>query len=615
MPDDSRFQNSALPPAAATKPASSFFSGLVPPDRPQAFVLAQIRRGYTGRVFGLMVLIAIVAIMESAQPFVIGALINAISGAISGQSSGTGAQTSPWLIFAILVGIWAAIPVIGRIYQAMHTRVLFRLRMRIFDELFTYLLGHAPRYFMDESTGNLAHKVRQIGNATIAWIETTCSVFTRIAVLLVVATVLAGRAAPILLVPFAVFLAVFLAAALIFARRCRPFAIDGARAGSAHAGRLADAISNWDAILSFARAPFERRLIEPFADRERTAGIKWRTELVKMRITLSGLNLLFLIAIAAVTLQRTLAGTMAVGDFVAIISVGALIAGYIVTMGDAILSVQEWYGQLADGLKTIAAPHEIEDVPMAVPLAVDRGAIAIENVTFKYPDRTPVFENLSLSIAPGERIGLVGPSGAGKSTLIRLIRRQFPLTEGRIAIDGQDIAGVTWNSLHENIAEVPQSPGMFHRSVRDNIAYGRLGASEEDIVAAAKLAHCHDFIAARDQGYDAVVGEKGMKLSGGERQRIAIARAFLKNAPILILDEATSSLDSEAEHLIQDGLMKLMEGRTVIAIAHRLSTIMSMDRIVVLDRGRIVEQGTHGQLLAADGTYARLWARQAGGFL
>jgi ATP-binding cassette subfamily B protein len=246
---------------------------------------------------------------------------------------------------------------------------------------------------------------------------------------------------------------------------------------------------------------------------------------------------------------------------------------------------------------------------------VSGGEIEMRDLAFAYADGTPVFENFNLSIAPGERIGLVGPSGAGKSTLIKILRRQFPLHAGEIRIDGQDITRVTWDSLHDAFAEVPPNPGMFHRSVGENIAYSRPDATAAEVVAAAKMAHCDTFIAARPAGYDSIVGEKGMKLSGGEKQRVAIARAFLKNAPILLLDEATSSLDSEAEHLIQDALLALMRGRTVIAIAHRLSTIMHMDRILVLDGGKIVEHGRHEDLLRAGGLYAKLWQRQAGGFI
>jgi len=232
-----------------------------------------------------------------------------------------------------------------------------------------------------------------------------------------------------------------------------------------------------------------------------------------------------------------------------------------------------------------------------------------------HPGRGGVLHGIDLHIAPGERVGLVGPSGAGKSTLVRLLRRQFEPQTGRILIDGQDIGHVTWDSLNEAIAEVPQMPGVFHRNVRDNIRYARPLAEPAEVEGAARQAHAHDFIAERDEGYDMIVGEQGIKLSGGERQRVAIARALIKDARILVLDEATSSLDSESEHLIQSALWTLVQGRTVIAIAHRLSTIAGMDRVVYLDTGRILEDGPHRELLANNGPYSRLWNRQMGGFI
>jgi len=246
---------------------------------------------------------------------------------------------------------------------------------------------------------------------------------------------------------------------------------------------------------------------------------------------------------------------------------------------------------------------------------VNVGDIRFEHVRFAHPDGKTVFEDLSRHIRPGEKVGLVGPSGAGKSTLVRLLRRQYEPQDGRIIIDGRDIAHVTWDSLNEAIAEVPQVPGVFHRAVRDNIRYARPDAQDEDVIRAAVDAYAHDFIQERSTGYGTIVGEQGIKLSGGERQRVAIARALVKDAKILVLDEATSSLDSESEHLIQEGLWNLMRGRTVIAIAHRLSTIAGMDRIVYLEAGQIIEEGPHRELLARGGAYARLWNRQMGGFI
>jgi ATP-binding cassette subfamily B protein len=306
---------------------------------------------------------------------------------------------------------------------------------------------------------------------------------------------------------------------------------------------------------------------------------------------------------------------MTAGDCIMVVSLATMIANQVWALSNRMLEFFEQYGILADSLDLVTQPHEIVNRVDATELQVTRGEIEYRQVYFAHADRTPVFEGLNVRIAGGEKVALVGPTGAGKSTFVRLLRRQFALDAGQIVVDGQDVSAVRLDSLNLAIGEVPQSPNLFHRSLRENIRYARPEATDAEVDDAARKAHCHEFIVRRAEGYDTIVGEQGVRLSGGERQRVAIARAFLKNAPVLVLDEATSSLDSETEHLIQEALFRLIEGRTVIAIAHRLSTIARMDRLIVLESGCIRESGTHAELLAAGGIYSQLWRRQSGGFL
>jgi ATP-binding cassette, subfamily B, multidrug efflux pump len=313
-------------------------------------------------------------------------------------------------------------------------------------------------------------------------------------------------------------------------------------------------------------------------------------------------------------------GAMSSGDAAAGLALVMRLVAMSGWVMQTVRGVFENVGVVQESMQTIARPHAIVDAPDATDLEVARGSVRFENVSFHYGREDGVLENFSLSIAPGEKVGLVGASGAGKSTIASLLLRLHDVEGGRILVDGQDIATVTQDSLRQQIAVVTQDTSLLHRSIRDNIAYGRPESSDDEIVRAARLAHAHDFILELEDdggrtGYDARVGERGVKLSGGQRQRIAIARVILKDAPILVLDEATSALDSEIEAAIQDALTTLMRGKTVIAIAHRLSTIAALDRLVVIDRGRIVEEGSHAELLRSSGLYARLWSRQSGGFL
>lgn len=308
------------------------------------------------------------------------------------------------------------------------------------------------------------------------------------------------------------------------------------------------------------------------------------------------------------------AGEATTGELVLILTLVSQVAYNLTTIGKIFDSFSQAFGEMEEGLNDIFVDHEIMDIPNAITLTTSKGQITFDRTTFSYDSET-VFEDLNLVIEPGQRVGLVGPSGAGKSTLVSLLLRQHNLNQGAILIDGQNIAEVTQDSLRANIALVPQEPMLFHRSIRENIMYGKPDASHEELVQAAERAQARDFIEALPEGYGTLVGERGVKLSGGQKQRVAIARAMLKEAPILVLDEATSALDSESEVAIQKALEELMEGKTVIAVAHRLSTLRKMDRILVIEAGKIVEDGTHETLTEAGGLYARLWNHQAGGFL
>jgi len=365
----------------------------------------------------------------------------------------------------------------------------------------------------------------------------------------------------------------------------------------------------------FARLHFEREFLDGFLETEVQAGRRtfWYMERVRWFQFTAAAMLKVGTVYYALTLWDS--GLIGVGDFTMSIGLALLIISDARNLTRRFLEFFEYVGNVANGVETIVQPHEIVDVPGALPLEISQGRIEFRNVCFGYEPGQPVFDGLNVIIEPGQRVGLVGFSGSGKSTFVSLMLRNYQLQSGLILIDGMDIQQVLLDSLHEQVSLIPQDPSLFHRSLKENIGYGRLAADDAAIEAAARMAHADEFIKVMPEGYDSLVGERGVKLSGGQRQRIAIARVMLKDAPILILDEATSSLDSVTELTIQENLDRAMGCKTVIAIAHRLSTIAHLDRILVFDQGRIVEDGGHDQLLAQQGVYYRLWTMQAGGFL
>lgn len=512
--------------------------------------------------------------------------------------------------------LWICVELSFRFSGILLAKIIPKFEAQVRMAMYSYVMRHSYNYFSNHFAGSISNKIADMSQSLTNILQLVSMLFLPVLLAISIAVYLFAQVQW----PFALILAgwiiVHMSICLLFARKCDDLSHKHAESRSELAGNIVDSLTNQNNVKLFARNQYEMQYISRFqkVEQEKHWQSLWYIEKMKIYLGIAAFLIagIFLNGFMIYSWQN---GWINAGEVIFIFNTSWNITMMAWLAGLELPNLFKEIGIAKQALTIIQAKHSIVDKPNAKELKVAKGDIIFDNVTFTHSPGLKLFQNKTVYIRAGEKVGLVGLSGSGKTSFINLILRHFDLENGKILIDGQDISEVTLDSLHRNIAMIPQDATLFHRSLIENIRYGLLEASDKEVIEAAKKAHCHDFIEKMPLQYESLVGERGTKLSGGQRQRIAIARAILKNAPILILDEATSALDSVTEKHIQEDLQLLMQGRTAIVIAHRLSTIANMDRILVFDHGQVVEEGSHDELLAMDGYYAKMWAMQAGGFL
>jgi ATP-binding cassette subfamily B multidrug efflux pump len=558
-----------------------------------------------------------VALTDSAVPWFMGRIVTLVT-TISPELFL--AETWPWLAGMAIIVLVARPCIVMLRYLITNQAIAAPFTGLIRWQSHFHVVRQSWAFFQNDFAGRISNRVMQTGPAVRQTLVASVTALWYVLVYGVTAIVMTASADVWLTLPILGWFAGYIALLWYFVPRLRDRSKISSEARSALMGRIVDSYTNILTVKLFARPRDEDNYVRDAVERHTDVFLRAQRLLTMFGTLLNVLNALLIAGAGAIALTLWRQGVLEVGAIAMVLPLTLQLTNMSRQIAVQITDLFEEIGIVQEGMITIAKPLQLVDPDGARMLEVHEGKISFEDVRFGYGRETGVLEGFSLTVRPGEKIGLVGRSGAGKSTVVNLLLRFFDLEGGRILIDGHDVSQTTQESLRAQISVVTQDTSLLHRSIRENIRYGRPEASEEEIIKAARLAHAEEFIAMLEdwrgrRGYDAHVGERGVKLSGGQRQRIAIARVILKDAPILVLDEATSALDSEIEAAIQQSLGTLMAGKTVIAIAHRLSTIARMDRLVVLDHGHIVEQGTHEQLLRANGHYAALWHRQSGGFI
>ncbi|MBL1418257.1 MAG: multidrug ABC transporter ATP-binding protein [Moritella sp.] len=590
------------------------------PEQPPQDLVAFCRyytRGFESPLLAMAILSAMIAILEVSLFGFMGQLVDWLSTHEPEHFLNDESANLIGLSVLILVGM----PLLVLLHSLiMHQTLLGNYPMSIRWLAHRYLLRQSVSFFQSDFAGRIATKVMQTALSVRETVMKLLDVLVYIAVYFMAMLVMIGQADMRLMLPMLAWLVGFIAIQLYFVPKLKKISTEQANARSMMTGRLVDSYTNITTVKLFSHNSREMVYAEEGMDEFLVTVHKQMRLVTGFTFCVELLNYLLLFGVAAMSIMLWLDASLSVG----IIAVAISLALRLNSMSKWIMweigGLFENMGTVIDGMNTLAKPIDIEDKPNAKPLTVSAGEIEFDNISFHYGESAGVIEKLNLKIKPGEKVGLVGRSGAGKSTLVNLLMRFHDVESGSIKIDGQNISDVQQDSLRGQIGMVTQDTSLLHRTIRENIMYGNPDASEAQLLQATKQACADEFISTLtdtfgNKGYDAQVGERGVKLSGGQRQRIAISRVLLKDAPILVLDEATSALDSEVESAIQDSLNELMDGKTVIAIAHRLSTIAAMDRLIILDEGRVVEQGSHQELLAKHGIYAKLWAHQTGGFI